>query len=99
MPTRTTRTIVHFRAPFSIAGMDAVQAPGDYAVEHDEEQIEGLSRIAYRRVATLMHIPAIGAAAATSQVIALDPDDLRAALEKDAAPQSNADTDPSSAAG
>lgn len=97
MSTRTIRATVHFSASFTIAGLGAAQPPGDYEVDHDEEQIEGLSWLAYRRVATLMHLPAIGAVSATRQLIAIDPADLDAALVKDAqvgsarpAPHSNA---------
>ncbi len=90
MSSRTIRTTVHFHAPFSVAGIGAVQAAGDYAVDHDEEPIEGLSWLAYRRVATLMHLPAIGAVASTRQMIAIDPDELRAALERDAETQETA---------
>jgi hypothetical protein len=36
--------------------LDEVQPPGTYAVNADEELIEGLSFLAYRRVATTIYL-------------------------------------------
>lgn len=83
MPTRTTRSVVHFSSPFMLRGFDAPQPAGDYRVEADEEQIEGVSMIAYRRVATFIHLPAIAAASLTAQMVPVDPADLEKALAKD----------------
>jgi hypothetical protein len=58
MNTLTKHTTVRFTAPFSLRGVDEVQPPGDYAIDEDEELIDGLSRLAYRRVA--IHSPAGG---------------------------------------
>ena len=44
---RTTRQIVAFDQPFSLSGVDEVQPAGAYAVDVDEELIEGLSFLAY----------------------------------------------------
>jgi hypothetical protein len=38
-----------------------IQPPGDYAIDEDEELIDGLSWLAYQRVATFIHLPAISA--------------------------------------
>ncbi|MEO3998763.1 hypothetical protein [Mesorhizobium sp. CAU 1732] len=78
------RSIAHFDAAFSLAGVEGVQPPGDYTIEHDEELIEALSRVAYRRLATYIHLPAIGSKALTSQLVAIDPQDLAGALARDA---------------
>jgi hypothetical protein len=81
MPTK--RSIVHFAAPFSLKGIDGTLAPGDYEVDQDEEQIEGISWLAYRRVGTFIHLPAIGSKSRTSMMVAVDPAELDAALERD----------------
>ena len=57
MTTRTKRSIAHFAAPFRLHGLD-VQPAGDYDIDEDKEMIEGLSWLAYQRVATFIHIPA-----------------------------------------
>jgi hypothetical protein len=54
---RTTRESITFDHPFSLAAVDKLQPAGTYAVDIDEELIEGLSFLAYRRVAT-NHLPA-----------------------------------------
>jgi hypothetical protein len=43
-----------------------------------------LSFLAYRRVSTTITLPAAGAASLRKQVVTIDPDELRAALAKDA---------------
>jgi hypothetical protein len=57
MTVRTTRTTISFSQPFKLRDLDDIQPAGDYLLDTDEELIEGLSRLAYRRVATLLHLP------------------------------------------
>jgi hypothetical protein len=56
---RTTRTTISFSQPFKLRDLDAIQPAGDYLLDTDEELIEGLSRLAYRRVATFLHLPSM----------------------------------------
>jgi hypothetical protein len=83
MSNRTTQTVVRFLSAFSLPGFDTPQPPGEYRVEHDEESIEVDSRIAWRRVATFIHLPAIAARGSMQQMVAIDPAYLEAALEQD----------------
>jgi len=83
MTSRTTPSIVRFRAAFSLPGFDTPQPPGEYRVDQDEEALEGVSLIAWRRVATFIHLPAISAGGATQQMVPVDPALLEAALEQD----------------
>jgi hypothetical protein len=83
MNARTTQTVVHFPSAFSLPGFDAPQPPGDYLVDHDEEVIDGNSRIAWRRVAAFIHLPAIASRASTRHLVPLDPAFLDAALAQD----------------
>lgn len=80
---RTTRETVTFARPFSLRGVDGVQPAGAYVVETEEEPIEGLSFLAYRRVATAMLLPSAGGTA-WRQIAAVDPRELRAAQARDA---------------
>jgi len=82
MTTRTTQTIVRFSAPFMLPGFDAEQPVGDYLVDQDEELLEVSSRLAWRRVAAFIHLPAIGIDGHTHQMAPIDPADLDAAIEK-----------------
>lgn len=58
MTIRSRRETVTFRHPFRIRGVDRVLPAGAYQVITDEEMIEGLSFAAFRRVATMIEVPA-----------------------------------------
>ena len=52
----TTRTTISFSQRYKLRDLDYIQPAGDYLLDTDEELIESLSRLAYRRVATLLHL-------------------------------------------
>lgn len=83
MNTRTTETTVRFTSAFVLPGHGEPQPPGEYRVDHHEELIDGIARLAWRRVGTFIHLPAIGSRATTRQMVAVDPADFAAALKKD----------------
>lgn len=80
---RTTHKTVTFRHPFAISGLDGTQPPGDYEVVTDEEQISGLSFIAWRRVGTSLRLPALDIQSALQQWVSISPHDLADALRAD----------------
>jgi hypothetical protein len=83
MTCRTKQTVVHFSSAFRLPGFDEKQPPGEYRVDYDEEVIDGLSRLAWRRVGAFIHLPAIGMTGSAQQMVPIDPSDLDAALEQD----------------
>jgi hypothetical protein len=83
MTTRTKRTIVHFSSAFLLPGFDTPNPAGDYRIDQDEDAIEGLSRLAWRRAGTFIHLPSVGTTSPVEQVVPINPADLDAALEKD----------------
>ena len=83
MTMRTSSKTVTFRRPFRLKGVDRILPPADYRVVTDEELIEGLSFPAYRRVSTMVFVPAPSGSAV--EMATVDPLDLEAALEQDAA--------------
>src|ERR1700738_1063442 len=83
MTIRTTRTPVSFSQPFKLKELDDMQPAGDYLLDTDEELIEGLSRLAYRRVATLLHLPSTSRPPGRTEVLSVSPAERDAALEKD----------------
>ena len=83
MASRTTQTVVRFTSAFLLPGFDKPQPAGDYRVDHDEESIEGISRLAWRRIGSFIHLPAIGVQSATHQMLPINPADLNAALGKE----------------
>ena len=83
MTIRTTRTTVSFSSPFTLQDLEGIQPAGEYVVLIDDELIEGLSWIAYRRVATLFQTPAVSASQRPTQSLAISQTELDAALMKD----------------
>ena len=81
MTTRTTTTTATFRRPFLLNGAEHASPAGDYRVVTDEELIEGLSFLAYRRVMTAIFLP--GAERGSWEMHVIDPEDLVAAQERD----------------
>ena len=76
---RTTRETVTFAHSFSLYAVDDVQPAGTYTVDIDEELIEGLSFLAYRRVATTIYLPLRNGGAGSVQAVRVDPRELDAA--------------------
>jgi hypothetical protein len=84
MTTRTSRTAVTFRRPFSLSGVDEVQPAGTYTVETDEELLEGLSFPVWRRTATVILLGANAGNGGLTQVVGVEPVALEAAQASDA---------------
>ena len=57
MIARITQSTVHFGAPFSLSGVNRILPPGDYTLAEDDELIEGLPWLAYRRVGAFLYLP------------------------------------------
>jgi hypothetical protein len=83
MTMRTTNKTITFHQPFRLEGVDGVLPPADYRVVTDEEIIEGLSFVAYHRVATSIFVPAPSGSAV--EMVRIDPSDLETAQAKDMA--------------
>ena len=82
MPNRTRREDVVFKRPFLLKGWAEPHPAGTYAVETEEELIEGLSFPAYRRVSTTITRHPAGAGALI-QAISVDPRELATARAAD----------------
>ena len=72
-----------FTHPFLLKGVDRILAAGDYRIVTDEELIEELPFPVYRRVATMIFVPAESGSASTVEMMTIDPQDLQAAQELD----------------
>jgi hypothetical protein len=81
---RSTHDMITFRHPFELAELPGTQPPGTYMVVTDEEEIPGLSFLAWRRLVTQIHIPAIGGFSGQEQVTDIDPRKLAMAVKRDA---------------
>jgi hypothetical protein len=76
-----TQKIVVFSKPFLLKGIDRMLPAGGYRVVTDEELIEGVSFPVYRRVSTMIFVPT----PSSIEMVTIDPLDLLAALDRDAA--------------
>jgi hypothetical protein len=85
MITRTRRESVVFGHPFHLRAVDRTLPPGEYKVVTDEELIEELSFPVYRRIATMILVPGHSPHSASVEMVTIDPRDLQAAQERDAA--------------
>ena len=73
-----------FARPFLLKCVDRVLAAGQYKVITDEELIEELSFPVYRRVATMIFVPADSQNSSSVEMVAIDPRDLQDAQDRDA---------------
>lgn len=96
MTVRTRRRTVEFRRPFLLKGIDRTLPAGKYDTVSDEELIEGLSFPVYRRVSTVIFVPAPAQASAV-EMVAIDPRDLQAAEDRDASTPASPVTETSEA--
>ena len=83
MTVRTTSKTVTFMHSFNLNGMDKTQPAGTYTVETDEELLQ-TSLPAYRRISTLMRLPARSIGTMLTQIVETDPVELARALARDA---------------
>jgi hypothetical protein len=83
MTMRSRRETITFQHPFRIRGVDRLLPSGAYEVITDEEMIEGLSFPAFRRIATMIMVPA-AEQSLTMEMISIGSVDLSDAQRMDA---------------
>jgi hypothetical protein len=84
MTIRSRREVVTFKHPFRMRGIDRLLPAGDYEVITDEETIEGLSFEVFRRVATMIIVPAGGSRGLVTEMVSIGSVDLADAQRVDA---------------
>jgi hypothetical protein len=80
---RSRRETVTFRHPLRIKGIERQLQAGAYEVVTDEELIEGLSFPCFRRVATMIMVPAAAPHQSSTEMISISPVDLADAQQAD----------------
>ncbi|MDI9849911.1 hypothetical protein QM467_17860 [Rhodoblastus sp. 17X3] len=83
MTVRTNETNVTFKRAFSLPELEHPQPPGTYRVLTDEEEIPGLSFLAYRRVATILRLPSLATSGRPEEMISINAAELSAAMAAD----------------
>jgi hypothetical protein len=86
MSTRIREQTIIFKHPFSLGGIEQAQPSGTYMVEIEEELVPDLSFPVYRRIATVIYLArSQNGAVGGYEAATIDPLDLDAAIQKDAA--------------
>lgn len=83
MTNRTMQTVVCSSLSSVVPDFDAPEPAESFGVDHNEESLEGASRQGWRRVASFIHLPVIGARGSTHQMTPVNSAVLDAALERD----------------
>jgi hypothetical protein len=83
MTVRSRRETITFKHPFRINGIDRLLPPGAYDVITDEEMIEGLSFASFRRLGTLIMVPAASPRTSAMEMISIAAIDLSEARRID----------------
>lgn len=73
-----------FKRAFQIRGIDRLLPAGSYEVVTDEEMIEGLSFPSFRRVATMIMVPAAQSHGSIMEMVSIGSVDLADAQRIDA---------------
>ncbi len=82
MKMRSTASTVTFLHPFRIRGYDGFLPPGGYGIIVEEEQLENVSFVAYRRTGTYLEVKA---GPGRVEMRAVEERDLAAAMRVDQA--------------
>ena len=72
-----------FSKAFALSEVDRPLRPGTYRLVVDKEDIPGLSFPAFRRIATMLHVPALSEPGGPIEMFLVNPDEPSAALEAD----------------
>jgi hypothetical protein len=80
----TTRTVT-FQHTFVLDEIEGVLQPGSYRVETEEETLDSVSFVAYRRIATHIFVPPQQGVSGGAQMWAIHPNGLAAAMARDKA--------------
>lgn len=89
MFNRTKHRTIHFDRPFTLRGVEETIAAGDYEIDDEEVLIEGLSWVAYRRIATFIKLPATVENQFRMRLIQLESDELACLVARGGAEISN----------
>ena len=82
MMNRTRLSNVIFARPFTLSGIEGTRSAGTYTIEIEEEQLQGLSFLAYRRRRTAILIPPERGSMVVAQAVPIDPSELDAAIRQ-----------------
>lgn len=82
---RTVTMQITFGRPFQLPGIDEVQPAGTYTIETEEELLQALSFVAWRRLYTVIRLPRRAGGPMIDQAVTIDPDTFEAVIALDTA--------------
>lgn len=85
MTTKTQRETMTFNRPFSLKAAGRTLPAGAYEVISEEELIEGLSFLAYRRISTVIMVPGALRNNNFTEMLTVDWKELEALVRNDQA--------------
>jgi hypothetical protein len=88
---RTSESTVTFRREFTLGSVDRPQPAGTYRIVMADEELPGVSFLAFRRVATYLHTPALSISGPKAEVFTITMNELTAALDDDQRTRRDAD--------
>ena len=94
MVARTTKSSVTFDKAFTLGDRDEVFPPGTYAIETEEELLEGLTFMAFRKTQISIVLPAGSGHSGSSRTLMFEPKLLDAALNRDRNADERSGSDP-----
>jgi hypothetical protein len=83
MTTRSNGKSIVFSHSFELKGVDRILPLGEHRIVTDEELIEDLSFPFYPPTAAMILVPAVSHHASSVERVAIDPQKLQAAQERD----------------
>ncbi|WP_419797516.1 MAG: hypothetical protein ACNI26_14590 [Terasakiella sp.] len=89
MTIRTHTETITFRHPFKLDKTIDTQPAGSYQIDTDEELIEGLSFVAYKRIQTIIHLHSKSKNSSLMRALSIKASLLQKALERDRAADGN----------
>lgn len=83
MSTKSSERILTFRRPFHLSAVDGTLPPGEYRIVVEQTLLEGLTFNAWRRVETLLFLPANSLPGKAREVVPIDLHELETAQAAD----------------
>lgn len=85
MSMRVTARVVTFEKSFTLDEIEGALPAGSYRVETEEETLDNVSFVAYRRIATHIFVPSRKDPSGAVQMWSIHPNGLTEALARDRA--------------
>jgi hypothetical protein len=83
LSTRVTTRVVTFEKAFMLDEIEGILPAGSYRVETEEETLDNVSFVAYRRIATHIFVPSRNGPSGGAQMWEIHPNGLTEALARD----------------